>query len=130
MAVYSERVENCISIESSLFLVEMMVAMKYGSNNHKSLSSIAGGNEGPAGVSTSEEKSLFFYWIIIRELSEIEALLFVLEKEYNQFLIQSANVADLVKKVIVECECECDSVDGKCEETIYYIARKTRGKES
>ena len=55
MAVYSERVENCIHVQSLLFLVEMMVAMKFGSNNHKSLSSVAGGNE-VSGSTTSEEK--------------------------------------------------------------------------
>ena len=66
-----------------------------------------------------------------RELSEIEALLFVLEKEYNQFLIQSANVADLVKKVFADCDCdcECNEVDGECEETIYHVERETGGKE-
>ena len=34
-----------------------------------------------------------------RELSDTERLLDVLEREFNQFLIQSAAVGELVKKV-------------------------------
>ena len=36
-----------------------------------------------------------------RELSDTERLLDVLEREFNQFLIQSAAVGELVKKVDV-----------------------------
>ena len=37
--------------------------------------------------------------MMCREMSDTERLLDVLEREYNQFLIQSAGVAELVKKM-------------------------------